>query len=105
MMAFSDELKKLRKRDGLSQAELADKIGVSRSTISMYENGQREPDFETLEYLADVFNVPMSMLINGNSPATNCDDGASTIALYYGLSASDRAVVDALIEHLAKADK
>lgn len=104
-MAFTDELKRLRKRDGLSQAELASKVGVSRSAISMYENGQREPDFETLEAFADYFNVPMSMLISGKNPATTQDDGASTIALYYGLSASDRAVVDALIEHLAKADR
>ena len=58
----------------MSQKELSEKIGVSRSTIGMYETGEREPDFETLEALADVFNVNMDTLLgkvaqNENKPA------------------------------------
>ena len=60
---FQDMLIYFRKRAGLSQAELAEKIGVGRSTIGMYENGNRQPDFETLEALADFFNVNMSTLL------------------------------------------
>ncbi len=56
-------LKYLRVRDNLSQAELADKLGVAKSTISMYEVGKREPDFETLEAIADFFNVDMNFLL------------------------------------------
>ena len=63
MAGFSDMLRYLRKRDGLSQKELAEKAGVTRSTIGMYETGKREPDFETLEALADVFNVNMNTLL------------------------------------------
>ena len=63
MSSFSDMLGYLRKRDGYSQKDLADKIGMSRSTIAMYEAGEREPDFETLEALADTFNVNMDTLL------------------------------------------
>lgn len=60
---FSEILKELRKREGLTQEELAKKIDISKSAISMYENGNRTPDFETLEMFADFFNVNLSYLI------------------------------------------
>lgn len=60
---FPEMLKYFRKREKLSQKELAAKIGVAQNTISMYESGRREPDFETLEAFADFFNVSMSMLL------------------------------------------
>lgn len=63
MASFRDMLKYLRVRENLSQAELADKLGVAKSTISMYEVGKREPDFETLEAIADLFNVDMNFLL------------------------------------------
>ena len=63
MAIFKDMLKYLRIRDGFSQAELAEKLGVAKSTISMYEVGKREPDFETLEAIADIFNVDMNFLL------------------------------------------
>ena len=61
-MKFPDILKSLRKRENLNQLELANAIGVSRSAIGMYESGQREPDFETMEAIADYFNVSMDYL-------------------------------------------
>lgn len=60
---FNDMLKYLRVREKMSQAELADKLGVSKSTVGMYELGKREPDFETLEAIADLFNVNMNFLL------------------------------------------
>ena len=42
---LSEKLKKLRMKSGLTQAELAEKIKVSPSSIGMYEQGRREPHF------------------------------------------------------------
>ena len=66
-MAFKDALRNLRKQDGITQADLARILGISKSTISMYECGKREPDFETLEAIADHFNVDMNRL-TGRAP-------------------------------------
>lgn len=48
---------------GITQEELASALGVSRSTIGMYETGSREPGFETSEAIADIFNVDMDYLM------------------------------------------
>lgn len=71
MSSFNDMLSYLRKRSGMSQKELAEKIGISRSAVGMYEAGEREPDFETLEALADTFNVNMDTLLGKSSPPSN----------------------------------
>lgn len=63
-MPFKDMLKYLREQKGLSQEKLAELTDLSKSTISMYENGNREPKFETLEVLADFFNVDMNTLLD-----------------------------------------
>jgi len=49
----------MRKSRGMTQADLAKAIDQSASSITMYETGRREPDFTTLEALADVFNVSL----------------------------------------------
>jgi repressor LexA len=64
-MAFANQLKKLRKSRGLNQEELAEQLGFSsKSTLSHYETGRRSPDFETLELIADYFNVDMNTLLD-----------------------------------------
>lgn len=68
MSYFSEKLRELRKKRHISQDTLARFLGVSRSTIGMYETGQREPDFETLETIADFFNVPMGSLVDQLPP-------------------------------------
>ncbi|WP_175616075.1 helix-turn-helix domain-containing protein [Piscibacillus halophilus] len=62
---FAKMLIKLRKQKNLSQYQLADKLGFSRGQISNYEQGQREPDFETLKVIADFFNVSTDYLLTG----------------------------------------
>lgn len=63
MGEFESVFKRLRTSCGLTQNDMADRLGVSKSTISMYENGNREPDFETLERIADFFNVDIDYLL------------------------------------------
>lgn len=70
MPMFGDRLKSLRNRKGLSQAEFAKQIGVSKSSVNMYERGEREPNFETLETIADYFNVDLDYLM-GKSEIEN----------------------------------
>lgn len=61
---FSDILKKLRNEKGLSQEELASIINVSKSTIGMYEQGNRMPKADaTLKKLAEYFNVTIDYLM------------------------------------------
>lgn len=63
---FSEQLKMLRNKKGLSQAKLAEELGVSASTVAMWESGEREPkNYETLELIADYFNVNMEVLLTG----------------------------------------
>lgn len=63
MAKFSEIIKLLRIERGITQEQLAALLKVSRSTIGMYETGSREPDFETLEAIADIFNVDMDYLM------------------------------------------
>ena len=58
-----EQLRILRKRDGWTQAEVAAKLGVDRSTYAQYENGQSEPNFEMLQKLADLFRSSADFLI------------------------------------------
>lgn len=61
-MEFKDVLKELRRNSRLSQAKLADELGVSNSLIAAYETGVRKPSFEVLEDIADYFNVSLDYL-------------------------------------------
>ena len=58
-------IRTMRKSRQMTQEDLAKAIGQSPSSITMYETGRREPDFETMEALADVFNVPLASLVAG----------------------------------------
>lgn len=63
MADLKERLRELRKQSELSQQDLADKIGVSKQALSQYERGVREPDFENLLALCDVFNVSADYLL------------------------------------------
>ena len=56
-------LKEFRKKKDITQETLAKHLKVSPSTIGMYETGRREPDFETLQKIADFFQVSTDALI------------------------------------------
>lgn len=65
-MKFSQTLKKLREHFGISQRELANKINKKASTISGYEQGNREPDYETLRFIKKVFDCGYELLLEDN---------------------------------------
>ncbi len=60
-------LRKLRKSANLTMKELGDIIGVSESTISLYENGKREPDFTILKNISNYFNVTIDYLLGNDN--------------------------------------
>ena len=62
MSQIGSTLSALRRREGLSQQELAARLGLTRSAIGMYETGKREPDLHTLTLLARFFQVDMNTL-------------------------------------------
>lgn len=69
-MTVGNKIKNLRKSQKITQQDFADKIGVSRSTLSCYEIGQRTPSLKTLQHIADMFGVGLD---------------------YFGISAKDEA--------------
>lgn len=63
MALFKDRLRELRLQKKYSQQDLADRIKVTKQTISQYERGVREPDYDNLLALCDVFNVSTDYLL------------------------------------------
>lgn len=95
-MDFAARLKELRLRKELSQNDLANILGLSKSTISMYERGEREPDFETLESIADFFNVDMNHLLgNDDGSMYYLDPEVAEIAQAIKENPGKRALFDA----------
>lgn len=63
MKVFPQRLKELRLKKGLTQTELGEKVGVKQSTFTNWENGKREPNFETLLKLALILKTTTSYLL------------------------------------------
>lgn len=62
-MAFPEKLKALRLKNGLTQDELGEKLYLSRTSISYYEQGKVEPNIETIIAVADLFNITTDELL------------------------------------------
>lgn len=60
---IGQKIKTGRMSRNMTQADLAKALGVSPSAVGMWEQDRREPDLDTFEALADVFNVPMSYFV------------------------------------------
>ena len=71
---IGQRIRTMRLSRGMTQADLAHAINQSQSSITMYETGRREPDFETLEAFADIFNVPLSSLVSDDTSAPEMHD-------------------------------
>lgn len=76
---FGQRIVELRKRQGLTQTELAKTIGISRSALSLYEIEKRQPDWETINKMASLFDVSVDYLLgrtddkHRNSPSDDKD--------------------------------
>lgn len=65
MSTFGDILKELRLKHGLTQKAVAEHLSISPAAYSLYEKGKREPKYETLEKIANLFNVSVGYLVSG----------------------------------------
>lgn len=63
-------IKALREKENISQKELAKNLGVSSSTIAMYETGKRNPDSDMLKRIGDYFNVSVDYLLGRTDSPT-----------------------------------
>lgn len=67
---FNENLKNARLKKGLSQKDVAEKIGVAKSTYSLYESGSREPNVQTIKKISDVLDVSADDLLGINNEPT-----------------------------------
>lgn len=67
-MNMADRIQYLRKTKGLSQEELADKIGVSRQAVSKWESEQSTPDIEKIIIMSELFEVTTDYILKGIEP-------------------------------------
>ena len=65
-MNLKDKLQLLRKQNGYSQEQLADKLGIARQTISKWENGQAIPELNGLILLSDLYGVTIDRIVKEN---------------------------------------
>lgn len=77
-MNFSQKLKQCRNKQGLTQAEVADQLHVSRKTISGWENCRSYPDPNSLIQLSDIYNVPIDDLLRDERLLEHYDQSEKT---------------------------
>lgn len=96
---FADRLRGLRKKEGLTQEEAAKKLDIARTTYSGYERGTSEPDFNTLNKLADFYEVDLNWLITGELRNLNKEDEVM-IERYSKLNEEDQKYILDLMNRL-----
>lgn len=81
-MNVADRIQSLRKTNGLSQEELADKIGVSRQAVSKWESEQSLPDIEKIILLSEYFDITTDYLLRGIEPKPNVSSTKSDARIF-----------------------
>lgn len=66
-MNYTENIKGLRLASHMTQAEVANRLGVTASAYAMYERGEREPNIEIIQRMADIFKVDINYLLGYNS--------------------------------------
>jgi len=76
---LSDNIKKLRKDNNLSQEDLADKLSVSRQSISKWEQGDAYPEMDKLMQMAELFNVSLDNLVHSDVSEVKAEENSNKI--------------------------
>ncbi|MBN6187748.1 helix-turn-helix transcriptional regulator [Aneurinibacillus sp. BA2021] len=106
---FGIRLKELRQQRQLTQEETARRLNISRGTYAHYEIGKRQPDFATLQKLADFFDVSIDYLLGRiDEPASlpqflrDPSDDISSYEGYRDLSPKEQEIVKEQVRHTIK---
>ena len=78
-MNMADRIQYLRKTNGISQEELAVKVGVSRQAVSKWESGQSLPDLEKIITMSDYFGVTTDYILKGIEPVADKEQKSSEL--------------------------
>jgi len=81
-MEFNNKLYELRKQKGFSQEELANRLNVSRQTVSKWEVGDSTPDMEKLIAISDLFGISLDELVLDKAPEPAPDPQSVKSELY-----------------------
>ena len=68
---IADRLKEIRTEKGITQVQLAETMGVSKGTVAMWETGKREPNFETLNQLSEIFDKRIDYILGYSNDASS----------------------------------
>lgn len=82
-MSFSEKLTALRRQMGMSQEQLADRLGVTRQSVSKWEGGAAQPELSKLVALSELFHVSVDYLVKDylEEPEQTAESGTSTARL------------------------
>ena len=101
-MNFGQRLKYLREQKGFTQLDVAKFLGVGRATIAGYETKGKQPDYEKLELIADLFNVSIDYLL-GRS-----DNLSHNVPIYDSriskLPSDKKRILDTVLNELERTD-
>lgn len=100
------KLRELRKKCGITMKELGAEIGVAESTISQYETGKRQPDYETLLKLGEFFGVSVDYLLTGEetkkAPVPEGERSVSDDDIKFALFGGDGDITDEMYEEVKR---
>lgn len=95
---FAERLRELRKAKGLSQPEFAQAFNIASGTISMWETGKRQPDFDTLQKLAKFFGVTADYLLGSEDEKSSGAPELKDVYFNFAKRAQDNGLDPADIE-------
>ncbi|MBP3442649.1 MAG: helix-turn-helix domain-containing protein [Clostridia bacterium] len=110
-MSMANKLRKLRKDFCMTQDQIADILGMSRTSFSKYENGAANPPLNVLRKISAIYNVPIEYLIHDeqNKPFLNsdpdADDSADESAKYFTQLTDEEKMLILRFRLLSKEDK
>jgi len=101
-----ERLKRERERKGLKQNRVSKILGIHNSTLAKYESGEREPDNETLNKLAELYEVSVDWLLGRTQQDNTINDQAKNDVLksYTRLPQHKRKIIDDMIKALLDED-